>query len=567
MRTAGASAELTGRLSAPHHRRMALPEGFTHLDLTGIDPRQQLAALDRADSEESLYEFLKNSWRIFDSAPWIDGWALDAICEHLQAVIDGQIKRLIINVPPRCAKSASCSVALVPWTWAQPDKSHTSGPGVSFLYASFKDNLSLRDSVKCRRVIESPWFQTNWSERFQLTTDQNTKSRFSNNQGGERLITSIGDKGATGEGGDIIVVDDGNSAKEVESEAVIESTLDWWDGTMSTRLNNPKLGAYIEIQQRLGENDLTGHIISKSRGEWTHLMLPMEYDPERSFSTLIGWKDPRTEEGELLWPERFGKDEVDSLKVSLGEWRAAGQLQQAPQPRGGGVIKRAWWQLWEGTKYPQMDFTLGTLDTAYTLETMNDPSGMIVWGIFSDGLMASATRMLDISGNPIYADRTYESGTPKAMCMYAWTERYEFHELVKRTVKTCIDTGVNLLLIENKAAGISVAQEIRRLYSNEKFSVQLFDPKSQDKFARLVSVQHIFQEGMVYAPNKEWAEAVITQVGAYPRSKHDEYVDLTSMGLRHLRDTGLLTRAPERLADIEASKVFTGNQNAALYEC
>ena len=327
-----------------------------------IDPERQLIDLDRADCEDSLYIYLKQAWHVWESAIWQDGWAIDAVAEHLQAVIDGEIRRLIINIPPRCTKSALCSVALTGWTWAQKKISHTSGPGVSFLYASFREDLSRRDSVACRRVIESKWYQDRWGDRFSLSDDQNTKSRFNNDKGGYRLITSIESKGATGDGANCIILDDCNSAKEIESELIIASTLEWFDGTLGTRLNNQKLGAVIQIQQRLGENDLTGHILSKTKGEWTHLCLPMEYEPERSYFTTIGWKDPRTTPGELLWPERFGPDEVMGLKTWMGDWRASGQLQQRPEPRGGGVIKREWWQLWESEVYPPMDFILGTLD-------------------------------------------------------------------------------------------------------------------------------------------------------------------------------------------------------------
>ena len=534
-------------------------------DGTAIDPHRQLLDLDRADCEDSLYVFLKTAWRIWDSAPWVDGWAIDAIAEHLQAVVDGEIRRLIINIPPRCCKSAITSVALPGWTWAQKTQSHTSGPGCSFLYASFREDLSRRDSVNSRRVIESKWYQDRWGDRFSLYDDQNTKGRFNNDKGGYRLITSVESKGATGDGANIIVLDDINSAKEVESEAVIASTLEWFDGTLGTRLNNQKLGAVIEIQQRLGENDLTGHILSKDHGDWVHLCLPMEYEPERSFHTSIGWKDPRSTPGELLWPERFGADEVRSLKAWMGDWRSAGQLQQSPQPRGGGVIKREWWQLWDADMFPPMDFVLGTLDTAYTLAQMNDPSGMIVWGIFSGDGSAQVTRRMAPDGTMVFVDRAFSEEAPKVMLANAWTDRYEFHELVKKVVKTCIDMKVDLLLIENKAAGISIAQEIRRLYANEKFSVQLFDPKSQDKFARLVSVQHLFQEGLIYAPDRVWADAVMTQVGQFPRGKHDEYVDLTSMGLRYLRDRGLISRATERRAEMESLKIYPRGGNAPLY--
>lgn len=528
-------------------------------DLSKIDREAQLLDIDRINCEESLYVFLKSAWHIFDSAPWIDGWCVEAIAEHLQAVIDGEIKRLVINIPPRCAKSALCSVALPAWTWTQQKISHTSGPGASFLYASFRENLSKRDSLACRKVIESKWYRDRWSNRFSLSEDQNTKDRYNNDKGGYRLITSIESKGATGDGANILVLDDCNSAKEVESEAIIESTLDWFDGTLGTRLNNQKLGAVIEIQQRLGENDITGHILSKNKGEWTTLVLPMEMEMWRkSYVSPIGWSDPRTEEGELLWPERFGAEEVTALKSWMGDWRAAGQLQQTPQPRGGGVIKRDWWKTWEETEYPIFDYIIGCLDTAFTLESMNDPSGMIVWGVFSNSDTPRVNRMIDAEGRPLYMDRSESQGAPHVMMMHAWTERYEFHELIKRVVSSCLAMKVDLLLVENKAAGISVAQEIRRLYAREKFGVQLFDPKSQDKFARLVSVQHLFQEGLIHAPDRPWVDTVIQQVAAFPRVKHDEFVDLTSMGLRYLRDGGLLTRAPERLADLELSKVYPG---------
>ena len=137
-----------------------------------------------------------------------------------------------------------------------------------------------------------------------------------------------------------------------------------------------------------------------------------------------------------------------------------------------------------------------------------------------------------------------------------------------KVAATCKQFKVDLLLVENKASGISVAQEMRRVYADEKFGVQLFDPKSQDKFARLYSVQHLFADEIIYAPDKVWAQRVINQVGSFggkPGPKHDEYVDLTSMGLRHLRDNGLIARAPERLAEYESLKIYPGNAGQPLY--
>lgn len=538
---------------------------LSRFDPHSVDAEAQLLDLDRADCEESLYSFLKGAWPYIDPAPWKDGWAIYAICEHLQAVVDGQIRRLIINVPPRHGKSDSCAVAFPAWIWAQSVASHTSGPGVPLLFASYNDKLSLRDSVKCRRLIESPWYQARWGNRFKLLGDQNTKNRFGNDKGGERLITSI-DAGVTGEGGNIIVADDPNSAGDVASETELQNVIEWWTTAMPTRANDLSLSAWIIIQQRLAEDDLTGHILDREGDDgWVHLCLPGRYEPERSFHTVIGWKDPRTEPGQLLWPERFSEEELKRLERRMGPYVFAGQIQQRPEPKGGGIIKRDWWKLWESNSYPPMDFVLACLDTAYTEDTMNDPSGMIVWGIFSGDVRAHTTRIVGANGEPIEHASTFSEFAPRVMCMYAWTEHLELKALVDKVAQTCIKLKVDVLKIEGKASGHSVAQEIRRLYSREKFGVQLFDPKSQDKTARLYSVQHLFAEGIVYGPDRPWMEQVISQVGQFPKGKHDEFVDCTSMGLRTLRDMGLLIRQPEREAEIEAEKRYRGRE-VALYE-
>jgi predicted phage terminase large subunit-like protein len=536
------------------------------VDVKSLDIPRQLLDIQRADCEESLYVFLKSAWPHIDPAPWKDAWHIDAIAEHLQAVVDGEIRRLIINLPPRHCKSLLLAVAFPAWVWAQPIESPTSGPTVPFLFASYADKLSLRDSVKCRRLIESSFYQERWGQRFTLVSDNNTKSRFSNSVGGERLITSVG-AGVTGEGGNIICIDDPNAANEVLSEATIETTLDWWKTVLPTRINDPSTGAFIIIQQRLAENDLTGHILENESEGWTHLCLPGRYEPERSFITPLGWKDPRHTPGELLWPERFGEESLKRLEKTMGPFIFAGQIQQRPEPQGGGIIKRAWWRLWERDTFPPMDFVIGCLDTAYTTDTANDYSAMITWGIFSESTQAHATQILASDGRPMYADRAFDQGAPKAMMMHAFRDRLELHNLVQEVAKHAIKLKVDVLLIENKAAGISVAQEIRRLYQNEKFSVQLFDPKSQDKMARLYSVQHLFAEGLIYAPDRVWAEMVISEVGAFGGKtvKHDDLVDCVSMGLRKLRDMGLLTRGPERLAEIEAQKIYPRGQDIALY--
>ena len=564
---------------------------MTTLNLDGreIDIERQLMELDRADCEDSLYTFLKHSWKFIDASSFTEGWPIEAIAEHLQAVVDGDIRRLIINIPPRMGKSSITSVAFPAWTWTQPGISHTSGPGVQFLHASYAQQLALRDSVKCRRLIESPWYQSLWGDRFKLTSDQNTKTRFDNDRNGSRLSTSVG-SALTGEGGAIIVVDDPNAAQEAFSEATIASTIDWWDSALSTRLNNPKEGAFVVIQQRLSEEDLTGHILSKDIGEWTHLCLPMKYEWRRHSVTSIGWEDPRgldddgtslvevSDDGErmpafpeaeillekredlLLWPERFGLQEVEILEKQLGPWSAAGQLQQRPAPKGGGIIKREWWQTWESPNYPNMDLIIATLDTAYTSKTENDPSAMTIWGVFSSDINVMAPNQAGRrEGGLMEYSRNYTEMAPRVMLMYAWQGRYELHDLVTKVATTCREMKVDQLLIENKAAGYSVAQEIRRMYGYEKFGVHMYDPKSQDKIARLYSVQHLFAEGLVYAPIKQWAEMVMAQVGQFPKGKHDDLVDTVSMAMRHLRDSGSILRPEEWRAETEDALSFKGN--------
>jgi predicted phage terminase large subunit-like protein len=566
---------------------------MTTLNLDGreINIERQLMELDRADCEDSLYTFLKHSWKFIDASSFTEGWPIEAIAEHLQAVVDGDIRRLIINIPPRMGKSSITSVAFPAWTWTQPGISHTSGPGVQFLHASYAQQLALRDSVKCRRLIESPWYQSLWGDRFKLTSDQNTKTRFDNDRNGSRLSTSVG-SALTGEGGAIIVVDDPNAAQEAFSEATIASTIDWWDSALSTRLNNPKEGAFVVIQQRLSEEDLTGHILSKDIGEWTHLCLPMKYEWRRHSVTSIGWEDPRgldddgtslvevSEDGErmpafpeaeillekredlLLWPERFGLQEVEILEKQLGPWSAAGQLQQRPAPKGGGIIKREWWQTWEAPNYPNMDLIIATLDTAYTSKTENDPSAMTIWGVFSSDINVMAPNQAGRrEGGLVEYSRSYTEMAPRVMLMYAWQGRYELHDLVTKVATTCREMKVDQLLIENKAAGYSVAQEIRRMYGYEKFGVHMYDPKSQDKIARLYSVQHLFAEGLVYAPIKQWAEMVMAQVGQFPKGKHDDLVDTVSMAMRHLRDSGSILRPEEWRAEAEDALSFKGNSS------
>jgi hypothetical protein len=289
-------------------------------------------------AKRSLSDFIRLYWRGIDPSIYCHNWHIDQICGHLQAVSAGKIRRLLITIPPRHMKSISVAVAWPAWSWLQ-DPGPLRGPQCRFLFASYGHSLSIRDSVKCRRLIESQLYQADWSQCFRLTSDQNTKVRFENNAGGYRLATSV-DGALTGEGGDIIVVDDPHNVREAESEAVRDATLAWWNEALSTRLNDARTGAYVIIMQRVHERDLAGHVLRE--GGWTHLCLPARYEPEHP-SGVSG--DRRKEPGELLWPERFGEAEIGEMEIRLGAYGTAGQLQQRPAPREGGMFELHWFEI------------------------------------------------------------------------------------------------------------------------------------------------------------------------------------------------------------------------------
>lgn len=289
-----------------------------------------LVNAERVYCERTLSHFVRRAWHVLEPAtPYVHGWHIDAICEHLEAITYGHIKNLLINVPPRHAKSLLCAVFWPAWTW-------TMWPATRWLFASYAQQLATRDSLKTRRLVLSNWYQEKWWHRVRLADDQAAKVRFENTKTGYRIATATGAMG-TGEGGDIAAVDDPHSAQGASSAAHREATLIWWDETMSTRLNNPTTGAKLIIMQRLHEKDLSGHVLEQ--GGYEHLCLPAEFEPTRKSYTVIGWEDPRTQEGELLWPERMGDAELAQKRKELGSYGYAGQFQQRPTPRGGGMIQ------------------------------------------------------------------------------------------------------------------------------------------------------------------------------------------------------------------------------------
>lgn len=482
----------------------------------------------RRDASRSLDDFTKAAWHVIEpGTPYVDGWHLTAISEHLEAINKGHIRNLLINIPPRHMKSIQVAVMWPVFTWINR-------PDFRWLFASYAGSLSVRDSLKCRRLIESPWFQDLWGDRFQLTGDQNAKTFFENDHSGYRFATSVG-ASTTGHGGDCIVVDDPHNALEANSDAMRESTLEWWDQAMSTRLNNPKTGAKVVVMQRLHEKDLSGHILAQ--GGWDHLCLPAEFERGRKLSTTkLGFKDPRTEEGELLWSNRFGPEEIDQLKIQLGEYGTSGQLQQRPSPAEGGMIKRSWFQLLEANKpLPKLLFVLQSYDTAFTERTHNDPTAQTTWGVFNTE-KGKAVVLLD-----------------------AWKDHMAYPDLRKKMYEEYksaygdSDKKVDSVLIEEKGSGISLIQDLRR----SGVPIHTYNPGRADKITRLNAIAPLIESGMVYLPeskknpgqNPAWVNPLMHELLAFPNAEHDDMVDSMTQALIYLRDAGFLNLDADKWVD------------------
>jgi len=490
-----------------------------------------------------LMKFVRYFWHVLEpKTPLVEGWALDAICLHLEAVTDGRITKLLINVPPGFMKSLLTDVFWPAWEWAIGHADHRF---VAFSYAA---SLTLRDNGKFRDLILSEKYRELFHKEFRAR--KVGEEKVTNSKTGWKLATSVGGVG-TGERGDRVIVDDPHNVKESESEVVRLETVRWFRESLSSRLNNMEKSAIIVIMQRVHEADVSGTIL-KNFPEYVHLMIQMEYDQKAAKPTSIGWKDPRTEDGELAWRERFNDKIVAQMKRTLGSYAYAGQYQQTPEVRGGGIIKRAFWRSWPEKKYPAFEYLLGSLDTAYTEKHENDPSALTIWGVFRN-----------------------QHGATRLMLCYAWEGWAAFHELVhsvnwmcdarwKPDVKTIGAETIGLLqklprfpvhklIIESKASGISVGQELSRLFGNQgAYSIELLDPKQLgggDKVARLHSVEALFESGMVYAPATRFAEKVIDQAAKAPRAEHDDLTDTLSQALRYLRLRGLIARSEEHAAD------------------
>jgi hypothetical protein len=313
-------------------------------------PKSQLSSADKlyyaAEAEEcrrSFRAFAQAAWSVLEPGkPLRWAWFHDALCDHLQAVAEGQIKKLVINISPGHSKSTIVSQMFTAWCW-------TRDPHSRWLCASTSLDLAIRDNRNARFLIESEWYRACYGREFALNQtsfnmsgDQNVKGFFENDHKGYRLAVSVGSRGI-GKRGDFLIIDDPHDP--MEGEAAHQEVIDWYGQTWVSRLNDQEHGAMVTVGQRVRDGDLCGHMLKL--GGCEHLCLPEEYDSSRKCVTSIGWSDPRTVDGELLWPAKFPKEVLEDLKKSLGSFGYAAQYDQLPVPATGGMFKEAWARYFE----------------------------------------------------------------------------------------------------------------------------------------------------------------------------------------------------------------------------
>jgi predicted phage terminase large subunit-like protein len=461
-----------------------------------------LIEIDKIDCYESFYTFVQRCWHVLEpSKPFTQGWAVKSICDALQAVTEGKIKRLIVNVPPGCTKSMTTSVLWAAWEWGPR------GLGSNrFINASYEKTLSTRDLVRARDLLLDDWFQARWP--MAMKADVAGKQYYENEHSGFRLATSVG--GAlTGFRGDRIVVDDPHDVRRAESDVMREEALRWWTETVPTRLNDMDNSAIVLIMQRLHSSDLSGHSLKHIHDEdWVHLCLPMRYESDRGCEITVPgfhFKDPRTEDGQLLWPERFSENAVTRMEATLssrgGSYAVSGQLQQRPVSREGGLFKLSNVQLTRDPPPARVVCRVRGWDLAATNKKGAD---------YTVGLKMS----VDHSGRIFIEDICRLRGSP--------------HEVQSAIKRAALMDGLDTVIYLPQDPGqAGKAQKSALATLLQGFNVR-FSPESGDKVTRTIPFAAQWEAGNVVLRDAPWSQEFIGEVSQFPLGDHDDQVDACS---------------------------------------
>lgn len=484
------------------------------------------AIRDRCDS---LFDFVKESWSIIEPrTPLVVGWVVEAICDHLEAVTRGDITRLLINVPPGTMKSTLVSVMWPAWEWGPKGMAH-----IRYLATSFSGPNVIRDTTKMRRLVESEWYQRLWPKV--RPTDKWGEKLIVNSATGQREGRPFSKM--TGGRGDRVIVDDPHDTEGAESLVQRSKTVRIYREGITDRLNDPARSAIVVIMQRLNEADVAGEIL-RLKLPYVHLNLPMRFEAWRKeggrlidarcrtyINGELFFEDPRVEDGDLLFPERFAAEDVDKLEVAKGSFAFAGQYQQRPVPREGGLFKREWFE-GDGTlgtsrlipKAPPCVQWVRAWDFAATEKrATNDPdaSAGVLMGRTADGrfIIAHADRFMASPGDT---------------------------ETRVRQIANHDGGPVPIRIPDDPAAGgkYLVRDMVRVLVG---FTVSAAPPKGS-KEARATPLATQAEHGNVYVVVGEWTQAFLDELCNFPNGRYDDQVDAAADAFNHLAPVANDTR-------------------------
>ncbi|WP_020469302.1 phage terminase large subunit [Zavarzinella formosa] len=436
-------------------------------------------------------------WEVLEPSNRFNGghseWYVDAICDHLSHLFE--IKRLLVNIPPRHTKSLLCSVFFPVWLWLQD-------PTLKVLCCSYSLGLAKELSMKSRRLVESPLYQRFYSEKFQLEADQNTQLKFSTTKTGYRQATSI-ESGTLGLGGDVIIFDDPNDVASINSKSERDKVTTFWREVLSSRVNNqPGKTARVVVQQRCHPEDLSGYILEHDCGEWTKLILPFEFDKSRSVTTSIGWSDPRQRNGQPL-SNRIPSDEIEIWKREKRKaWRA--QYNQDPASDDGSHFKREDFRyftedddnyyLGERVVKKKNCFRFVSTDLAISLKTTADWSVFAIVDITPDGdLIVPRLKRDRLTAGQLV--QTFKSVNETYKPAYHLVEQVGFQDFAIQQLR---------------AEGITI-RPVR---------------PTTDKLTRSTDLQVKVEAGRLWLPEKaDWTKGLEDELIGFPNGKNDDMVD------------------------------------------
>jgi len=481
--------------------------------LAAVTPLERASALRMLLAERLANDFagfVKKAWRILNPArPLVWNWHYDLLCEYLTAVHQSKITRLIMNVPPRTAKSTIATICFPCWVWAN-------NPERSFISASYSMDLSSEHSLIRRNLLQSEWYRRMWGDKFRLSGDRNQVAQFMNDRRGQMIATSIGAT-TLGRGGDVLILDDPVSADQALSDAERNNANDWIDNTFRSRLNDPAKGAIVLIMQRLHELDPTGFLLQED-GIWTHIRIPLEAEEDETWTFPISGRVVYRKKGEILMPERFPPETVEQLRSRRLVY--AGQYQQNPAPVEGNLIKRSEVRYYGGIdprtgqpdeKLPEsFDRKIISIDAAFKNSDTSDYVAICVIGVRGRKryVLNAIIKHLDAAATEAEIRRQRDVHRP-----------------------------VCAVLIEDKANGPAI---IQRLKVNIP-GVIAINPQG-GKAARMFAAAPEWQAGDWYLDrNAAWTEPFIEQITMFPSAKHDDMADAMSQAAAWLLQTPVHT--------------------------